>query len=66
MTARHRRRTGLKKPRSPPCACELQSLCLDASSANLSGDPLISDPKPFSISIASSFDRVMFGYSPQY
>ena len=35
-------RTCLKKPRSPPLECELQSLWRVASWANLSAEPLIS------------------------
>lgn len=60
--ARSRQRTGLKNPRSPPCECELQSLCLDASWANFSGELLICASYPFRIWIASSFERVMLGY----
>ena len=56
-------RTGLNMPRSPPLLCELQSLYLDASSANFSGEPLISAAYPLKISMASSFVRVMFDYA---
>lgn len=36
------RRTCLKKPRSPPLECELQSLCKVASSENFWAEPPIS------------------------
>ena len=54
-------RTCLKKPRSPPLECELQSLWRVASWANLSAEPLISSRWPCKISMASSLERAIFG-----
>lgn len=55
--------TGPNEPRSPLFACEEQSECTLASSANLSAEPLISAAYPLRISTASSLERVIFGCS---
>lgn len=51
------------QPRSPSFSWEEQSECNFANSANFSEDPLISASWPRKISMASSFERVIFAYS---
>ena len=53
---------GPNRPKSPSCSCDEQSECLRASDPNLSVLVPISAWYPRKIAIASSLDRVIFGY----